>query len=182
MEVRKLLNIARKHIGMIGIIAIVVILRLLPHPPNVAPIGGLALFSGAHLSKKSAIIISLLVMFISDLFLGFHNTMPFVYGSFIAIVFIGSLLRKNQKPIFILKASLAASFLFFIVTNFGVWLVGNMYPKTLSGLVNAYILALPFFRNTIIGDFVYTFSFFYGYRLIENIAYKPDFVIRKQKG
>lgn len=166
METRNLLKKIKEKAGVIGIVIIAAVMRILPHPPNFAPIGGLALFSGAHLSLKQAMAISLTTMFVSDLFLGFHATIPFVYGSFIAIVFIGSFLKKKRKTYYLLGASLAASILFFIVTNFGVWFVGTMYPKTISGLINAYALGIPFFRNTIIGDLVYTLSFFYGYRIL----------------
>lgn len=169
METRNILNTAKNNLGIIGIVFVAIVLRLIPHPPNFAPIGALALFSGAHMSKRAAIIISLSAMFVSDIFLGFHATMPFVYGSFIAIVLMGGLLKKRQKTLGLIGAGLITSTLFFIVTNFGVWIVGDMYPKTMSGLGNAYVLAIPFFRNTLISDFLYTFSFFYGYKFITRI-------------
>ncbi len=172
METRDILKQLKTNIGIFGIVAMAVLLRLIPHPPNMAPIAGLALFSGAHLSKKQAISISLLAMLVSDIFLGFHTTIPFVYGSFIATVFIGSLLKNNQKGTYILSASLASSLLFYIVTNFGVWLTSDMYAKTSNGLLQTYVLAMPFFRNTILGDLVYTFSFFYGYIIIERFVLK----------
>lgn len=176
MENKDLLKLIQKYGSIAGIIFIAVLARLIPHLPNIAPIAGLALFSGAHLSKKQAIIIAISAMFLSDIFLGFHKTMPFVYASFIAIIFIGSFLKNHNKGKYILGATLLSSILFFIVTNFGVWLVEDIYTKNISGLYQSYFMALPFFRNTIIGDLFYTFSFFYGYRMLEYLLHKERFV------
>ncbi|PIY71128.1 hypothetical protein COY88_01915, partial [Candidatus Roizmanbacteria bacterium CG_4_10_14_0_8_um_filter_35_28] len=149
------------------IILLAVVARLIPHPPNFAPIAGLALFSGSHFKKKTALLIPLAAMFVSDLFLGLHLVIPFVYLSFILTTFIGSKL-KSLKFSNLLLASLGSSVLFFLITNFGVWLMFSMYPKTLEGLVQCYTMAVPFFRNTLLGDLFYTFSFFYGYQYLSN--------------
>ncbi len=92
--------------------------RLIPHAPNFTPIGALALFSGAHLDKKSRFIIPLASMFLSDIFLGFHATIPFVYGSFIIMIMIGSLLQKRMGAKNLISLSLISSLLFFLITNF----------------------------------------------------------------
>jgi len=146
-----------------------VVARLVPHPPNFAPIGGLALFSGSHFKKKIALLIPLAAMLISDVFLGFHNTMIYVYASFFLAVLIGRLIKNNRWRSLAL-ASLTSSVLFFLITNFGVWLSYSMYPKTLAGLFQSYLMGLPFFRNTILSDFFYTFSFFYGYQFLSNLS------------
>lgn len=148
----------------LGIIIIAASARIIPHPPNFTPIGGLAIFSGIHFEKKSAVIIPLLAMLLSDLILGFHSTMPFVYLSFLIMFFIGRLVRKKTSFIKLISASLTSSILFFLITNFGVWLLFDMYVKNFSGLINCYVMGLPFFRNTILGDLFYTLTFFYGYR------------------
>ncbi|EKE13754.1 MAG: hypothetical protein ACD_12C00836G0001 [uncultured bacterium] len=150
-----------------SIILLAVVARLIPHAPNFAPIGGLALFSGANFKNKIALLIPLTAMFLSDIFLGFHKTIPYVYLSFIIIALIGGLI-KNNKWQSILKASLLSSVLFFLITNFGVWATGSMYQKNLSGLTQSYVMGLPFFRNTILSDLFYSFSFFYGYRFLSN--------------
>jgi hypothetical protein len=153
---------------MIANLAIIILsasLRILPHPPNMAPIGGLALFSGATLPLAHAIILPLTAMIISDAVLGFHGTMIYVYGSFILIAILGRLIKSNRSVGRLAGISLMSSTLFFLVTNFGVWATGSMYPKNISGLINCYLLGLPFFRNTIIGDLLYTGLFFYGYAL-----------------
>lgn len=165
---------------MLAILMIIggVFLRLIPHIPNVAPITAMALFGGVYLNKKYALLIPLLIMFISDFFLGFHNLMFFVYGSFLLTGIIGLQLKKHKSYKFIFISSLVSSTLFFIITNFGVWLVSGMYAKTIAGLVNCYLMAIPFFRNTVFGDLFYTGAFFGGYELVLNLK----FVRRLSKG
>ncbi len=156
----------KKLLPAFSIILFAVILRLIPHPANVAPITAMALFGGVHLDKKYAVVIPLCAMLVSDLFLGFHATMPFVYGSFLLVGLIGLWLRRHKSLPMILSASLASSILFFLITNFGVWLMTNLYSKTITGLLEAYFMAIPFFRNTIIGDLLYAGLFFGTYELV----------------
>ena len=106
--------------------------RLIPHPPNFAPIAAMALFGGAYFNKKwAAFIVPITAMFVTDLILGFHSTMWAVYLSFAAIVVIGMLMIKQKKVTNILLASVSSSVVFFIVTNFGAWLSSPFYAKTL---------------------------------------------------
>jgi hypothetical protein len=170
METRKILN--KKIISYGTIIILAVIVRLIPHAPNFAPIGGLALFSGANFKKKLALLIPLTAMFFSDIFLGFHSTMTYVYLSFILIAFIGNYLKDDLRFKNLFLASLISSVLFFLITNFGVWITGTMYQKNLGGLMQCYTFGIPFFRNTLISDLFYSFTFFYGYRLINNFIFE----------
>ncbi|MFA6017057.1 MAG: DUF6580 family putative transport protein [Patescibacteria group bacterium] len=163
----------QKLISYTAIVLLAVVARLIPHAPNFAPIGGLALFSGSNFKNKIAILIPLSAMFISDIFLGFHKTIPYVYASFVIIALIGGLI-KNGKWQSILKASLVSSVLFFLITNFGVWATGTMYQKNFAGLMQSYAFGIPFFRNTLISDLFYSFSFFYGYRLLSNFVFKKQ--------
>lgn len=165
-------------ISYTAIIFLAVVARLIPHAPNFAPIGGLALFSGFHFKKKIALIIPLSAMFVSDIFLGFHKTIPYVYVSFIIIALIGGLIKNNKWKSLAL-ASLTSSILFFLVTNFGVWATGTMYQNNLSGLIQSYVMGLPFFRNTIISDLFYSFSFFYGYKFLSNFVFKKLGLLKK---
>ena len=105
-------------------------------------------------------------MFMSDLIIGFHDTMPFVYISFLLAGAIGIWLKKRRTIANVVSATLISSFLFFLVTNFGVWAMGSLYPRTFQGLIDAYFYAIPFFRNTIIGDFFYVTLFFGSYELL----------------
>lgn len=138
-------------------------MRLIPHTPNIAPIAALALFAGVVMPSWKGYTIPLLAMVISDFFLGYHTTIPFVYGSFLLIVGVGYLLRKNVSPVKVGLGSLVGSILFFIITNFGVWVTSSMYEKSVNGLLYCYYVALPFFRNTLLGDVFYNFVFFAGY-------------------
>lgn len=164
------------------IIALAAALRLLPHPPNVAPIAAMALFGGVYLNKKYALIFPLLALFISDLIIGFYGApmMAFVYGSFILTGFIGLIIKKHKKPMFIISASLFSSLLFYLITNFGVWLTLPLYPKTLAGLLESYAMAIPFFRNTILGDLLYAGLFFGSYELSLKLL-NPEHKILKSK-
>jgi len=168
-------KIRSQHVSIAVIILLAVVARLIPHPPNFAPIGALALFSGSNFKKKTAYLIPLSAMFVSDIFLGLHSTMVFVYLSFILITFIG---RGVQSLKFsrLLLASLGSSFLFFLITNFGVWQMFSFYPKTLNGLIQCYTMAIPFFRNTVLSDLFYSFSFFYGYKYLSVFLHKKVFV------
>lgn len=161
----------KSKVSIFAIILLAIVARLVPHAPNFAPIGGLALFSGANFRNKIALLIPLTAMFVSDIFLGFHKTVPFVYASFIMIALIGGLIKNNKWQSLAL-ASLTSSVLFFLITNFGVWATGSMYTKNLNGLLQSYIMGLPFFRNTIISDLFYSFSFFYGYRFLSGFVFK----------
>lgn len=153
----------------IAIILFAVVLRLLPHPPNVAPITAMALFGGAYIDKKYALLVPLVALFLSDIFLGFHDTMFFVYGSFLLSGLIGLWIKRRKSVQSFVGGTFLASFLFFFITNFGVWLVSDMYEHTWQGVMQSYTLAIPFYRNTIIGDFVYTGLFVVGYELLTSV-------------
>ena len=155
-------QLSKKQLIIISFILIAVLFRLVPHLPNVTPITAAALFSGVFLSdKKLAFIIPLAAMAISDIFLGFTLISLFVYSAIILIGFMGIYSKKMN-----IKTILLSSISFFMITNFGVWLI--WYPKTLEGLVECYTLAIPFFRNSLIGDFVYSGILYYGYQIVAN--------------
>ena len=154
----------KHHLFLIAIVIAAALSRFIPHPPNITAVGALALFSGAHFGRKSRFIVPLTALLISDIILGFHTTMPFVYGSFVIAIFLGSFLAKHPGAVRLGMLTLTSSVLFFIITNFGVWYTSTMYAPTMSGLMNAYVMGIPFFRNTILGDFMYSFGFFYGYQ------------------
>ncbi len=154
-------------------VLVAAILRLVPHAPNFAPIGAMALFGGAYLGKRYALALPIAAMFLSDLFIGFDGITSrlTVYGSFLVIGLIGLWLRERKSFQNVVLASLAASVLFFVITNFGVWAFGTIYPRTVEGLLACYVAAIPFFRNTLAGDLFYTGVFFGGYTLVSKFAY-----------
>jgi hypothetical protein len=132
-----------------------VIARLIPHIANVAPVGAIALFSGYTTKHKWYWAIPLSIMFISDIFLGFHSTIWFVYASYILTSVLGRLYAHNPTLTRIATLSVISSVVFYLVTNFGVWVTGTMYTKNLQGLMECYLYAIPFFRATLLGDLVF---------------------------
>lgn len=146
---------------------IAAISRILPHIPNFTPIAAMALFGAAKMNnKRMAFVIPFLAMFLSDLVIGLHNTMFYVYVAFAITGFIGWSMRNNQKPQTIILASLTSSVIFFIVTNFGVWAASGMFNGT-TGLTETYALGLPFFRSTLIGDLLYNTLLFGSFYLAQ---------------
>src|SRR3990167_2733604 len=175
MENRKILTAVKNILPLSLIVLSAVLSRILPHPPNFAPISGIALFSGSYLSGFNAFLLPLGIMFLSDMIIGFHSTILYVYGSFFLIVCLGKLLRKKNSFISLATTSFASSLIFFIITNFGVWLNGGLYTKNLQGLEQSYIMALPFFKNTIAGDFFYAFLLFYSFQFLTLLINKVVF-------
>jgi len=160
-------------LATLGFIMIGVSSRLLPHPPNFTSLNAIALFGAIYFQSRW---ISLAMVFstllISDLFIGFHSTMPFVYLSFGLIISLGYHFKNSKFLTTAPLTSLYASLLFFFVSNFGVWLTGSLYPKTINGLGLCYLAAIPFLTNQIAGDLVYL-SILFGYvYLVEKLAIK----------
>ena len=153
--------------------------RILPHPANFAPIAAMTLFGGTYLGKKQAFIIPLAAMIVSDTFIGF-DSIPMriaVYGSFLTSVLIGLWLKNHKNAKNVILGTLLSSIIFFTVTNFAVWAFGSMYSKSLTGIFECFTFAIPFFRNTILGDMFYSGAFFGGYELVRNIIKKSNFVL-----
>jgi len=144
----------------VALVAMAALARLIPHPPNVAPIAAMALFGGAVIGRPLfAFGVPLLALALSDLVLNallvgnaFAPPDPFVYGSFLLIGVLGFALRSRRSIGTIAVASVIGSTLFFVVTNFGVWATSHLYPRTAAGLGASYVAALPFFWPTLVGD------------------------------
>lgn len=152
-----------------GIILVATASRLIPHPPNFTPIAAIALFGGAQFSsKRAAFLVPLAALFLSDLVFGFYAITLVVYGSFGLTVCLGFWVRQRRSMSRIAYAAAASAILFFGLTNFGVWAMDNLYPKTAAGLVDCYIAAIPFFRNMLLADLVYSTLLFGALALAEN--------------
>lgn len=163
--------------------------RLLPHPPNFAPMTAMAVFAGwAFPSVGSAALTICATMLASDVGLSllhndwgylFHGMLPVVYGTFILIMLIARRLAARRWTLLRgVSSVLAGSAIFFVLTNFFVWLLGTMYPHTLDGLVTCYLMALPFYhtnglapfellRNALLGDVVYATILFGLFRIAD---------------
>lgn len=160
-------NILEKISNPFIFVLIAALLRVVPHLPNFAPIAAMALFGGAYLGRRYALILPLAAMVLSDIFLGFDGfaSRLTVYSSFLLIGLIGLWLKKHRSFQNIVLAAIFSSALFFVITNFGVWAFGTIYPRTSEGLVACFIAAIPFLRNTLAGDLFYTGILFGGYEL-----------------
>ncbi len=158
----------KNDIFIIAIAILAVVLRLLPHLPNIAPIGALFVVSGLIAVKKSRLIIPLLALLISDIFTGFYSplVMTSVYLGFLIMAAIGYFFKKHQNALSAVMSSLAGSLSFFLLTNFAVWAFTPMYEKNLIGLFESYFMAAPFFRNSLIGDLGYVILFWFAYKLV----------------
>lgn len=162
-----------KHriIALTILILAAVLLRFLPHPPNFTPIAALALFSGVLFRDRvMALAMPIGVMLVSDLFLGWHNTIPYVYVAFALMVFLGRSIRNQATVGYIAGGGITGALLFFLITNFGVWISGTMYPATWEGLIAAYVAAVPFLHNMILGTLFYSAVFFGAFHLAERLV------------
>jgi hypothetical protein len=140
--------------------------RMLPHLPNMVPVTALALFGGVYLDRRLAFVVPMVAMLVTDWFIGFHSTVLWVYASFLVIGLVGLWLRNHQGVLPTIGASIAGSILFYLITNFGVWLSPPfMYAPTFGGLVECYVAAVPFLRNTLAGDLLYVGALFGLYEL-----------------
>jgi len=162
------------------LIIFAVVMRLVPHVPDVTPLTGLALFCGAYLKRSQAIWVPLTALACSDLFLPTESisTRLSVYGSFALIGLIGWWLRSKKSISRIIMASIGGSTLFYLVTNFAYLYPTNMYPHSLAGISASYIMALPFFRNALVGDLIYTGFLFGAYAFATHVA--PRLIERKE--
>ena len=135
------------------LLVIGVVSRVMFHAPNFTPVIALALFGGMTLKKGQAVWMPLALMILSDLVIGLHGILVFTWGSVVLVSALGRRQRSRRSPLGILGAGTLSAVIFFLVTNFGAWLV--MYPQTPEGLIQCYTLAIPFFRNTLISTLVY---------------------------
>ena len=154
---QNLFIICKKEIFPISLIFILALSRLIPHPWNFTPVLAIGVFSGFYFKQiYLSFFVVIFSMFIGDLFLGFQSTMFFTYISLAVAVLIGLNIKRFSFAE-ILLGGLSSSLAFFIITNFGAWLTLEMYEKNLSGLLQSYVLAIPFFHNTLISTLLYLF-------------------------
>lgn len=171
-----------RFIVVAGFIFIAALSRILPHPPNFAPIVGMSLFGAAYLAnKKWALIIPVAAMFLSDLIINntiyaayydsfqiFSADLLWVYLPIILIVAFGFYFLQKISTSRVFFGSIIASVIFFIISNLGVWASGTLYPLTMEGLIACFTAALPFFQNTVLGAVFYSALMFGGFELASN--------------
>ena len=143
-----------------GLILLGIAGRLLPHLPNVTPVGAVSLVGGAKLSRLWRWMIPFIALVFTDALLGFSFSTPFVYAAFAISILLGQFVQGDKRYFKLGTFCVIGSLQFFIITNFGVWMEGLLYPKTVAGLMQCYAMALPFLRNTLMGDLAWSFGLF----------------------
>jgi hypothetical protein len=167
----------KRSMVLIAVVAAAALARLVPHPPNVTPIAAMALFGGAcFINRKAAYLLPIAAMLLSDLVLGFTRygaftlfaSQPVVYACILATTAIGQLIKDRRSAWQVGGATLAGAILFYVVTNFAVWATTTMYPHTGPGLLECYWSAIPYFGNSLAGDFAFAAVLFGGLAWMES--------------
>jgi len=167
---------SRKLTAVLSVVIIASLCRLLPHAPNFTPLAAVALFSGAYIRNRwLAVAMPLMTMLLSDALLGFNGwifveQVITVYVTYAIIALMGTTMNKRAAWYKVGAGSLASSIIFFVTTNFAVWMGGffhapALYPMNFGGLVECYAAAVPFFRNTLASDMFYNVLLFGGFYL-----------------
>lgn len=156
----------------IGLTVLSALGRLVPHAPNVTPLGGSCLFAGSRVSGWSAYLLPLAVMIATDPFVGGYTAAsPFIYAAFLINVWIGRTLLRQASARRVGIAAFLCSAQFFVLTNFAVWAMGvarhsSFYQPGLAGLLACYAAALPFWGRTLAGDLLFSGALFGMYALL----------------
>jgi hypothetical protein len=151
----------------IGMVVLGTCARLVPHPWNFTPMMAIGLFAGSHARKVSTgVLATLIALALSDAVMGFYSGFWWVYGAALIPVLLGRVIRNRSGAGPIAAAAMASSLSFFLITNFMVWAADRLYPLTLGGLSECYLAGIPFYRNQVLGDAVYTVAIFGGYALL----------------
>ena len=169
-------------ITLVSIVSALALYRILPHPVNFTPVMAAALFAGAKFDDtRTAFLVPLIAMLLSDLVIGFHATMLFVYVGMALAVALGLLIRRRPGIAPVAGAALAGSLGFFVISNFGAWLLSpDIYGRDWPGLIAAYIAAIPFYQNSLVSDILFTGLLFGGWALAERtipqclVPVRPD--------
>jgi len=145
----------------VALIGLDVIARVVPHAPSFSPVAASALFAGMVIGRRYALLVPLAAMLLSDALLGFDDwRMRLVVYAVLTLPAVLGLMARNARWPLAFPLAAASSVIFFVVTNFAVWLLGGMYTLDAAGLAKCYVAALPFFQNTLIGDLLWTAALF----------------------
>ena len=155
----------------IGMVVVGASARLLPHPWNFTPMMAIGLFAGSHARKLSTgVLATLFALALSDAVLGFYPGFWYVYGAALIPVLLGRLIRNRSGAVVIAAAVFVSSFSFFLITNSVAWATDGLYPLTIGGLSECYLAGIPFYRNQVLGDAVYTVAIFGGYAILNRLC------------
>ncbi|REJ80402.1 MAG: hypothetical protein DWQ44_07330 [Bacteroidetes bacterium] len=142
--------------------------RVLPHPSNFTAMGAMALFAGATFSHyKWKFLVPMSALFLTDLYLGLHFSILAVYACFAFTVWLGSRMKSNPGFLRLGIFAVVSSTVFFLFTNLPFWYADlSLYPLTLEGTLLSYTMAIPFYKNQLAADLIYSFSLFGIFNLV----------------
>ena len=140
--------------------------RFLPHPPNFTPVIAMAFYLPIFFGMW-CIPFLLLAFAITDFFIGFHSLLVWTWGSLALISLTSKFSNSILSRLFL---SFVGAVIFYIISNFGVWFSGSLYQYSIEGLIQCYIMALPFFTNTLLSTIIFSL-------LIEFVVFTKDFNI-----
>ena len=138
---------------------IIILSRLVPHSPNFTPIIAGAIFMPFMVQRSIGIVMPLLIMLVSDFFIGLHGLILWTYSSLALITFLSYHYIKRNF-ISVLKLAFTSPIIFFLITNFAVWLTSTSYSPDLAGLIQSYIMGLPFLANSLISTILFSSCFY----------------------
>ena len=135
----------------LGILLALAASRFIPHPPNFTSLLALSFYIPTFLGIRYVPVL-LLSFIITDLYIGLHGLGLFTWGS---VIIIGLLSKYFTKSIVTrIFGALTGALVFYLITNFGVWLTGY-YEYSFNGLLTSYTLAIPFFTYSLISTFIF---------------------------
>lgn len=145
-------------------IIVLSLFRLIPHPPNFTPILAISVFAGIKFKDNLfSYLVPVFAMFVSDAIIGFHSGMIIIYSAIVLSAFVSRRFNTINTSV------LGSCILFFLITNFQVWLMSPSYPKSLTGILECYTLAIPFFGMTLLSTFFYSYILFYSFTFLSKI-------------
>ena len=186
-----MINSKNNFYFVLGLILIAAFARIIPHYPNFTPLCAIALFGAKYFNNRYlAFIVPIIALWFSDIIINnfilsqyfdgftlFYSGFYWQYGSFILIALLGRKTLKNLSFLKLIGVSISSSLLFFIISNFGVWVSGSFYSKDIMGLIACYIAAIPFYFGTLSGSIFYSFFLFGSYEILSK---KPSKVVFKR--
>ena len=148
-------NLGSNFLIFIFMFVFIFVFRYFPHPPNFTPVLALTLYSSIYFGLRSSPFV-IMAFALSDFFIGFHHLLIFTWGSLALISIIGMFGKSFLSRLSLLFLS---SIIFFVCSNFGVWLFSEFYTKDFDGILQCYVFAIPFFTNTLISTFIFGMLF-----------------------
>ena len=158
---------------------LLVISRMISDIPNFTATIALIMFTSYIIRDKFLSVLVILVsQIISDLYIGIYSSMFFVYGAYVFIALLSPIIMNKLSFKSVLISSLVTPTIFYIVSNFGVWITGSTYPLSLDGLIMCYVAGIPFFDETLLSTVVFSVTI---YAMMKLIVKEPEKLILIKK-